>query len=176
MILRRLTLGMLLLGLTACGGEETPDNPSTGFADASAAVDAGNAAMASGEYDQAATAFQYVVDNPPSDQIKVDYAMRLCSALVGAKKETDAMEVLTGLATNHADLLTAEKLQGLADSLLKPGAGASARVAEHVMNIAKDTLAEGELAKFDVAKVEKGVKALQSGDLNALAELGYVGD
>ena len=131
---------------------------------------------ANGEYDQAATAFQYVVDNPPSDQIKVDYAMRLCSALVGAKKETDAMEVLTGLATNHADLLTAEKLQGLADSLLKPGAGASARVAEHVMNIAKDTLAEGELAKFDVAKVEKGVKALQSGDLNALAELGYVGD
>ena len=86
------------------------------------------------------------------------------------------MEALTALATDHANLLSATKLQGLADRLLKPGAGASARVAEHVMNIAKDTLPEGELAKFDVDKVQKGVAALQSGDLNALAELGYVGD
>lgn len=174
-MMRRFTLGLIFLGLASCGGEETPDTPTT-FADASAAVDAGNAAMASGDYDGAAHAFQHVVDNPPSDQIKIDYAMKLCVALVGAKKETDAMEVLTGLATDHADLLDAESLQGLADSLLKPGANSSARVAEHVMNIAKDTLPEGELAKFDVEKVQKGVQALQSGDLNALAELGYVGD
>ena len=173
--MRRFTLGLLFLGLASCGGEETPDTPTT-FTDASAAVDAGNAAMASGDYDGAVHAFQYVVDNPPNEQIKMDYAMELCAALVGAEKDTDAMEVLTALATEHAELLSAEKLQGLADRLLKPGAGSSYRVAEHVVNIAKDALPEGELAKFDVDKVEKGVAALQSGDLNALAELGYVGD
>jgi hypothetical protein len=175
MIFRRLTLGMLLLGLASCGGEESSNTPAV-FTDASSAVDAGNEALAAGKYEAAAHAFRYVVDNPPSDSAAVNYTMDLCKALVGAKKETDAMEALTALATNHADLLTADKLQSLADSCLKPGATSSARMAEHVLNIAKDALSETELAKFDANKVEQAMKALQSGDTAKLAELGYVGD
>jgi hypothetical protein len=175
MIFRRLTLGMLLLGLASCGGEESSTTPAV-FTDASSAVDAGNEAIAAGNYEAAAHAYRYVVDNPPTDQALVDYTMDLCKALVGAGKETDAMEALTALATEHSELLTAEKLQGLADSCLKPGKASSARMAEHVLNIAKETLAETELAKFDTNRVEQGMKALQSGDTAKLAELGYVGD
>lgn len=175
MIFRRLTLGLLLFGLASCGGEESSTTPAV-FTDASAAVDAGNEAIAAGNYEEAAHAFRYVVDNPPTDKAKVDYTMDLCKALVGAKKETDAMEALTALATESPELLTADKLQSLADSCLKPGATSSARMAEHVLNIAKDALGETELAKFDTNKVEQAMKALQSGDTAKLAELGYVGD
>jgi hypothetical protein len=175
MNLRLITLGTLLLGLTACGGEESTDTPTT-FTDASAAVDAGDAAMTNNDFEGAANAYQYVVDNPPSDELKVSYAMTLSQALVGAKKESDAMDVLTGLATDHADLLSAKSLQDLADSFLKPGATASARMAEHVMNIAREALAEEEFAKFDVEKVSAAMAALESGDMSKLAELGYVGD
>jgi hypothetical protein len=175
MIFRRLTLGMLLLGLASCGGEESSNTPAV-FTDASSAVDAGNEAIAAGNYEVAAHAYRYVVDNPPTDKALVDYTMDLCKALVGAQRETDAMEALTALATDRADLLTADKLQALADSCLKPGDTSSARMAEHVLNIAKDALGETELAKFDANKVEQGMKALQSGDIAKLAELGYVGD
>ena len=175
MIFRRLTLGMLLLGLASCGGEEEANTP-IAFTDASTAVDAGNEAIAAGNYEAAANAFRYVVDNPPTDNAKLNYTMDLCVALVGAKQESDAMEALTDFASNHGELLTAEKLQALADSCLKPGPTASARMAEHVLNVAKDALPETELAKFDSNKVEQAMAALQSGDMSKLAELGYVGD
>lgn len=172
MFIRTLTLSLLALGLTACGGEETPADTAS-YTDASSAVDAGNAALAGGDYAKAAGAFEYAIGEAPNAQYKLDWSMELFKALALDGKDAEAMEAMNGALAESGDALTGAKLQALADFCITKK---NAKLTNYVANVAKDALPEAEQSAFDGEKVAKAVAALQSGNDAALAALGYVGE
>lgn len=151
-----------LLLLCACASESAPT-----FTDAASAMDQGEQALVANDYLLATDAFRFAA----SDEAFATEALQaLFRAQAGGADTDGASATLATLKAGHADALSTSALKALADTSINAGQLA---LAEEVvaMNLA---MHPDNMEAFRT--VIDGIEAKRSGNTEALAELGYVGD
>lgn len=172
MLIRSICTLALLTGLASCGGEEGTSNAELKtYTDTVVAVDDASAAFNSGDYRTAAHAYGYAAENAPNDDYKITYTIEQAKSQAMNNDMDSATTTLQQLAGNHGEQLEATSLQGLADWSLN---NKNPDLAGLTLAIAKDVLPKDNAFDFD--KVSAGIAAAKSGDTDAMAALGYVGD
>ena len=156
-----ITSFLLLLFISSCS-EQTLN-----FADPASAIDQGEQALIANEFDLAQQAFLFASTDT---NLAPDALYGLFKAQAAIADENGAQATLAKLQKDHSDLLTTEKLKTLADYSINVG----------VLDIAEQIVAlnlkmhPNNMERFRV--VIDGIEAKRSGNAEALAELGYVGD
>jgi outer membrane PBP1 activator LpoA protein len=165
-------VSILLLGLFSCGGEEAASSGVT-YTDANAALDQAATAMNSKDYSTAVEGYIFAMENSSNNGTKTKIAAELFKAHVKNNDNSSANALLDMMGKDLKEELNSDNLTLLANFCL---INEDASMAQSVLGLATDALAEGELAKFDPENVALGIEAAKRGDKNALAALGYVGD
>jgi len=158
----RLTSLLPLLLLFACSSESTPP-----FTDAATAMDQAEQALVANDYLLAADAFRFAATD---EAFTADALQGLFRAQADGADADGAIVTLATLKANHSEVLSTSALKSLADTSINAG---QLILAEEVvaMNLA---LHPDAMEAFRA--VIDGIEAKRSGDVEALAELGYVGD
>ncbi|MFQ5749804.1 MAG: hypothetical protein ACE5H3_10165 [Planctomycetota bacterium] len=166
-LLKPLFLALALLA-PACGGSG-PDIAK----DPVAALEQGNKAASSKDYDTAERAYAAVAENPAAEPaLRKEALLGLGETQAAVGKGEAASSTFDRLQKEFGDQLDLRSAKRMVDVFLKSHDAEKARQELHWLAGKFDSPA----GKAVVATLQKAVQALASGDESALAELGYAGD
>lgn len=159
-------LSPLLLALAACGG----DSPTASWASPAEAAEAGAAALAAGDLEQAQSAYARAAE--ASDPVaKRDALAGLYQACLKGGRSAEAVAAAQRLAAETGAAADEVFLKGLADAAILER---NAEVADAVIDLAVTKFPE---SKPSFAKAIAAVDALRTQGAGAdLSALGYTGD
>jgi len=160
-------LSLLILSLASCGSKDTPIETAS-YANALDAMDAATAAQANKDYGTAVSGFQFAYQNSTNAEMKAANGKQLYMAQVLNNDSEGAQATLAMVAKE----IGANGLKELGHFCITGAKDFGAL--NEVILAAQDNLDEAALAVFDVDHFEKSAAALASGDIAALAGLGYV--
>ena len=130
-------------------------------------MDVAEQALASKDYPTALAGFQFASTDA---SLAADALMGIFKAQLGSAEADSAQKALDSLKTSHADALSTETLIDLANACINSG---DLPLAESLVGLNQELHPD----KMEAMRtVMAGIEAKRSGNLEALAELGYVGD
>ena len=160
--MKALLLLTTLLLLPACSGESAAS-----FTDAGSAMDMAEQALASKDYATAIAGFEFAAAD---GALAADALLGLFIAQLGSAEADAAQRALDSLKTHHTGALSTDALIDLANACINSG---DLPLAERLVSLNQE-LHPNQMEAMRT--VMAGIEAKRSGNMEALAELGYVGD
>ncbi len=154
----------LLPALASCGGgDETPT-----FTDPITALEAAESAQSTGETATAQAGYEYAAENgDPKTKFK---ALMGLGEVLASTDAAGASAAFERARTECADLYDIQGAQAMIDTWIKVGD------LEQGKALLASAAAQFPDQKDALATQEAGLAAVESGDMESLSDLGYVGD
>jgi hypothetical protein len=164
--MKRLPLAFLPFLMASCGGGSDPVT----YASPALAAEAGAQALAGGDLEAAASAYEQAAANH-DPAAKIEALSGLFRARLGAGADEQAIQAVTRLIQEGGASVTVVLLKSLTDTAINEH---NAAVADALINLA---LAKFPDSKQEFANADKAVQKLKTEGAGAdLSSLGYTGD
>ncbi len=165
-----LLFALPVLSLPACGNGESDDPAPVTFADDMEALEKGDAAVARKDFGVARQAYSFAALEGSSDAVKASATEKLVRACAQGNDTIAALGSLETLKSDHPATLDTAKLTELAEFMVTVAKNPD--LCEFLIDTAKELGA----TDFREEHFRNTVTAMRSGDTEAMAALGYVGD